>query len=80
MAQDNVLKRPTQMGVPENASGEQSGVSPEGEWGATATQNGRVSNVPDYINISASTENRSAKFKNPQNKQDAPMVEQPISY
>lgn len=79
MAQDNVLKKPTMMGVVENASGAQSVVSSEGEWGASAGTSTPVSQAPS-INGSASTENRSAQFKNPQNKQNATGVEEPISY
>lgn len=66
MTQDNVVKQPFQMGVPENLAGNESGptnlIPPTTE----------VFAAPTYINIEASGENRSAQFKNPQAKQDVP--------
>lgn len=78
MAQDNVLKKPTQMPVVENGAGNETGVSPQGEWGTTAGEHAAFKNPSGEINISASTENRSAQFKNPQKKQDGGEFSEPI--
>ena len=77
--QDNQVKRPTQMGVPENLGGVESGESPQGEWGAASGIHPIDAGSPAQINITASTENQSAKFKNPQAKQDATGDELPIT-
>jgi len=54
----------------ENRVGAETGVSPLNEWGASAGESAPFRPPENEINISASTENRSAKFKNPQVKQD----------
>jgi len=53
-----------------NREGAESGVSPESEWGTSAGESAPFMAPQNEINISASTENRSAKFKYPQVSDD----------
>ena len=59
MAQDNVIKKNTQLPTAENAAGNESGVT-------TLIPDTTAVFAPptNEINISASTENKSAQFKN----------------
>lgn len=74
--QDNVVKKPCYMPTAENAQGNESGTSTTAGMGTTAGQSSdsveysikdfnqvNATRQP-YLNISASTENLSAKFKN----------------
>jgi hypothetical protein len=64
MTQDNVVKAPVYMPTPENTAGNESGVSNTAGMGTTAGTQAIFQAPTNNINISASTENRSAKFKN----------------
>ncbi len=76
MTQDNVVKAPVYMPKPENLPGNESGVSTTAGLGTTAGQqstgvdyavkdtNQTNTTRQPYLNIEASSENRSAKFKN----------------
>lgn len=73
MAQDNVVKKPTQMATPENTAGNESG--------ETVLIPGTGESAPfappaNEINISASTEDRGAQYVYPQVKQDVPSAGQ----
>lgn len=68
--QDNEVKSPFMMAKPGNLNGAESGESPESEWGATSGQSVPFAPPSNEINISASMENLSAKFKYPGKSQD----------
>lgn len=68
--QDNEVKQPYMMAQPGNLSGNESGQSPEGEWGTSSGTQAPAQNPSGVINGSASSENRSAKFKAPNVSQD----------
>ncbi len=68
--QDNEVKKPYLMSTPGNLEGSESGVSPEGEWEASAGESTPASQKDEGINISASGENLSAKYKYPRVSQD----------
>lgn len=67
--QDNVLKKPVLMPVVANAAGAQSGVSETAGRGASPIAVDMHTTIG--INPGASSENRSAKFKNPNVKASA---------
>lgn len=71
--QDNEVKKPflTEFTV-QNTEGTESSESPENEWGASSGKRAPQASPTgnDGINGTNSEENRSAKFKNPQVKQD----------
>ncbi len=69
--QDNVVKQNTQLPTSENAAGNESGVT------TLIPPTTAVFAPPaNEINISASTENRSAKFKYPSVSEDVPSAGQ----
>lgn len=68
--QDNVVKQPYMMSQPGNLQGAESGQSPEGEWSASSGTQATFMPPANEINVSASTENLSAKFKAPRVSQD----------
>lgn len=71
MAQDNVIKKPVIVGTPNNAAGNESGVSTTAGLGAVAKNySGPTGN--DGINGTASSENRAAKFHYPNVSEDVP--------
>lgn len=57
-------KTPFQMADTQNREGAETGVSPESEWQAAAGESAPFAPPANEINITASTENRSAKWKN----------------
>lgn len=69
-SKDNEVKKPYLMDKPGNLEGNESGESPENEWGATTGEKTPASQKDEGINISASTENLSAKFKYPNKSQE----------
>lgn len=73
------VKSATQMAGAENREGNESGVSDTAGRGTSAGESAPFTPPQNEINISASTENRSAKFKNPQVKDDPGQFGEPIS-
>jgi len=61
--ESSVTKQNTQMPDVQNRAGNETGVSPESEWQASAGESAPMAPTV-YLNIDYSTENRSAKFKN----------------
>ena len=69
--QDNVVKQACYIPTTQNLAGNESGVSDTAGRGAVAaTYSGPTGNAG--INATASTENRSAKFKYPRVSEDVP--------
>lgn len=69
MAQDNVVKQPFQMSTPQNTAGNESG---ETTMIPGTGESAPFQNPSGVINADYSSENRSAKFKNPSVTQDIP--------
>ena len=63
-------KKPFMMASVENKGGDESGESPENEWGAASGESAPFTPPANEINISASEENLAAKYKTPSVNQD----------